>query len=137
MMIPNSSNEENITHYLLFLRCLCHPSEFKGVKETGTRKSFLMPDCSPMSTLPQGSAWRYYIPEPKEDNGLAQNGISSYKFMCCCFFISNKFRGTEFLKFIFKLASLCESKVNHLPWRFKGCSHKSRNADSHQKLWAQ
>lgn len=47
MMIPNSSNnqisvllqltikviEENITHYLLFLRFLCHPSEFKGDEE--------------------------------------------------------------------------------------------------------
>lgn len=32
-------------------------------------------------------------------------------------FISNKFHGIEFFKFIFKLTSLCESKVNHLQFR--------------------
>lgn len=41
----------------------------------------------------------------------------TFLLMSLCVFISNRFCGFEFFKFILKLASLCESKVNSLQFR--------------------
>lgn len=57
----------------------------------------------------------YALPGPVEDNVPAQNSVS-YKFVYF-FFIGNRFCGIAFLKFIFKPASFCKSKVSHLQLR--------------------